>query len=91
MLTIHSHLTPHCHIVLATPGGELARMLKTVAETEAQPGLKFKVVESSGRTVRSQVQKSNSTATTGCDHTNCLACKAGRGEGGQCLKSKISI
>ena len=41
--------------VLSTPGGELA-MLKTVAENEVQPGLKFKVVKSGGRTVRRQVQ-----------------------------------
>ena len=75
--------------VPATPGGELAKMLKTVAENEAQPGLKFRIVESGGRTVKSQIQKSNPTATAGCDNADCLACKAGRGEGGQCLKSNI--
>ena len=75
--------------VPATPGGELAQMLRDVAETEAQNGLKFKVVESGGRSVVQHVQKSNPTATPGCDNADCVACKGGRGAGGNCLKSNI--
>ena len=73
----------------ATPRGELARQLKDIAEKETEAGLKFKVVEYGGRTVNSEVQKSNPTATPGCDHNDCLACQEGRGKGGPCLKSNI--
>ena len=73
----------------ATPNGELAQMLRTVAENEAQEGLKFKVVESGGRSVVQQVQRSNPMATPGCDNADCVACKPGRGAGGNCLKPNI--
>ena len=55
-------------------------MLKEVAKSEAQPGLKFKVVESGGRTVKSSVQQSNPTTISGCQSGDCVACK---GVGGQ--------
>ena len=42
--------------VPATPGGELAEMLRKVVEDEAEPDLRFNVVESGGRTVKSEVQ-----------------------------------
>ena len=75
--------------VPATPGGELAQMLRKTVEEEAEPGFKFKVLESGGRTIKSQLQKSNPTATPGCDNLDCLACKDGRGKGGSCLKTNI--
>ena len=75
--------------VPATPGGELAKQLKNIAESEAEAGLKFKVVEYGGPTVKSKVQKSNPTSTAGCDNQDCLACKEGRGKGGPCLKSNV--
>ena len=68
--------------VPATPGGELAQMLRKVVEDEADSELRFKVVESGGRTIKSILQKSNPTATPGCANRDCLACKDGRGEGG---------
>ena len=64
-------------------------MLRKVVDNEAEPDLKFKVMESGGRTVKSEVQKSNPTATPGCDNLDCLACKEERGKGGRCLKSNV--
>ena len=57
--------------------------------TEKQEGLKFKVVESWGRSIAREVQKSNPTATPGCSNTDCVACKPGRGAGGNCLRPNI--
>ena len=76
-------------MVPSTPGGELANMLREVADQEAQEGMKFKIVETGGRTVKSDVQKSNPTATPGCADSDCLPCKEGRGGGGQCRKTNI--
>ena len=73
----------------ATPGGELAKIVREVAECEAEPGLKFKVVESGGRSIAQQVQRSNPTATPGCQNSDCLACKTCPGAGGDCLKSNV--
>ena len=73
-----------------TPNGELARQLKEIAETEAEDGVQFRIVETGGRSVKSVVQISNPTATAGCVNTGCLACKTGRGVGGNCQKSSIN-
>ena len=35
------------------------------------------------------VQSSNPTGLPGCHNTDCLACKAGPGNGGNCLKSNV--
>ena len=45
---------------------KLAKLLREVAENESEDGLKFKVVETGGRTIKSIVQKPNPTATPGC-------------------------
>ena len=60
-----------------------------MAEKEAESGLMFKIVESGGRTVMHTVQSSNPTGSPGCHNTDCLACKAGPGAGGNCLKSNV--
>ena len=73
-----------------TPNGELARQLKEIAETEAEDGVQFRIVETGGRSIKSVVQISNPTATAGCVDTGCLACKTGRGVGGNCQKSSIN-
>ena len=75
--------------VPATPGGELAKELKAIAEREEVAGMKFKIVETGGTTVKQTVQKSNPTATPGCPFNDCLACKNGRGKGGMCLQSNV--
>ena len=72
-----------------TPNGELARELRMIADREAELGVKFKVIESGGLTIRRQVQKSNPTANTGCQDDRCYACKFGQGEGGNCTRSNI--
>ena len=76
-------------IVPATPNGELAKVLREVAEKESEVGLKFRVMEGGGRTVKSVVQKSNPTASPGCGYQDCMACQDGPGEGGNCLRSNV--
>ena len=51
--------------------------------------MKFKVIESGGRTIKQEVQRSNPTATPGCDRGDCLVCVDGRGKGGNCHKSNV--
>ena len=50
-------------------------MLREVTKSEAQSGLKFKVVESGRRTVKSNMQQSNPTTIGGCQIGDCVACK----------------
>ena len=76
-------------IIPPTPNNELLTMLRDVARSEAQPGMKFKIVEGGGRTVQSAVQNSNPTGGGGCQAGDCLACKGGRGAGGSCRKSNV--
>ena len=58
-------------IVPATPGSELAEKMRAVCEAEAIPGLRFKVVERGGVTIKRQLQKSNPTASNTCGRSNC--------------------
>ena len=74
-------------MVPSTPNGELMKIMREVAEKESEPGLKFKIIETGGRTVKREVQKSNPTATPGCSSGDCMACKRGRGKGGGCRRS----
>ena len=67
-----------------TPNSELALSLKAVADSEAEAGVKFKIVETGGLSIKSVLQRSNPLETPGCDDEECLPCKPGRGEGGQC-------
>ena len=76
------HIAPI--FVPPTPNGELARALKNIADSEAEAGVHFKVVETGGSTVQSRVQQSNPLGTPGCGDAGCIACKPGRGEGGDC-------
>ena len=59
-------------IVPATPGSELAKTLRVIAEGEAAERIQFKVIETGGLTIKSEVQRSNPTATAGCLEQNCL-------------------
>ena len=74
-------------IIPSTPNSELLIMLREVAETEALPGLKFKIVEKGGRTVKRKVQIANPTASGSCQAGDCVACKGGRGT--RCRKSNV--
>ena len=73
-----------------TPNGELAARLRQIVESEAEAGVSFKIVETGGMSMKSQVQKSNPTETVGCEENDCLACRTGRGEGGNCHKSGVN-
>ena len=73
-----------------TPNGELAQALRDIAEREAEAGVKFRIVESGGTTVKSMTQKSNPTATIGCNDAGCLPCKTGKGDGGNCRRCGIN-
>ena len=64
-------------------------MLKAIANVEEVPDMMFKIIESGGKTVKQEVQRSNPTATAGCDRGDCLACLDGRGKGGNCQKSNV--
>ena len=64
--------------------------MREVAKREARGGINFKVVEMGGRTLKSELQRSNPTATPGCTKNDCVACEPGRGEGGQCHRSNIN-
>ena len=76
--------------VPSTPNGELASLLRTVVEEEGRSsGLKFKIVEEGGVTIKKRVQKSNPTATPGCAEVDCIPCKGERGAGGNCRQSNI--
>ena len=78
-------------IVPATPGGELARRLREVAEAEAIPGLKFKISERGGMTIERQLQKSNPTGSSECGRPTCGPCSQPGGNGGSKLCQKNNI
>ena len=67
-----------------TPNSELANSLKAIADKEAEAGVHFKIIETGGLSMRSVLQRSNPLQTAGCEDTDCLPCKPGRGEGGNC-------
>ena len=76
-------------IIPPTPNGELLRMLKDVAETEAIPGMKFKIVESGGRTIQRTIQRSNPTASSSCHRGDCVACVGATECNSSCRKSNV--
>ena len=77
-------------IIPSTPNSELLNILKEVAKSEAEPGLKFRVVERGGVPVKRQVQNANPTGQMGCQSIDCPACHWGRGQGGNCRRSNVS-
>ena len=76
--------------VPATPTGELAKELRGIVEKESIEGVKFRIVEMGGRSIKNQLQRSNPTRTKGCPNGDCLPCSEGRGKGGNCLKSNVT-
>ena len=76
------HIAPI--FVPPTPNSELANSLRIIAENEAELGVKFKIVETGGLSMKSIMQKSNPLKNIGCDNQDCLPCKDGRGAGGDC-------
>ena len=76
-------------IIPATPGGELARRLRKIAEEESVPGVNFKVVERGGKTLVRQLQNPNPTATTECNKPKCIPCGQ-PGGGRSCHRNNIT-
>ena len=75
-------------IIPTTPNSELMSILSHVAKEEALPGMKFKIVESGGKTVKRSIQKSNPTSSGVCQSGDCVVCRGGEG-GGSCRKSNV--
>ena len=82
------HIAPI--FVPTTPGGTLMKMMRKVAEDEGKEGIKFKVMEVGGRTMKRDLQRSNPTATKGCSESDCIACKEERGKGGECRRNNVN-
>ena len=73
-----------------TPNSELAISLKTIADSEAEAGVHFRIIETGGLSMRSVLQKSNPLETAGCESQDCLQCEHCRGEGGNCQACGIN-
>ena len=82
------HIAPI--FVPATPGSLLLKALRQVAEKEGKEGIRFNVVETGGRTMKRELQKSNPTAPPGCSKDDCLCCVGERGRGGPCHKANVN-
>ena len=63
-----------------TPNSEFASLMKEVAEREAEAGVKFKIIETAGLSMRRVLQVSNPLESAGCTSPSFLPCKNGRGE-----------
>ena len=66
----------------ATPNSQLLKEMRKVAEEEGIEGMRFNIIESGGTTLKNELQKSNPTATKGCDKEDCLCCAEEKGKGG---------
>ena len=75
-------------MVSPTPGSELANRLQQVLNKNPGP-VKIKVQEQGGVKIKTKLQKSNPNKTRGCDCNDCLACKHGRGSGGECRRNNV--
>ena len=75
-------------MVNPTPGGELAEQLQEVLKKNPGP-VKIKIQEQGGTKVKNMLQKPNPTKTRGCESDDCIACKNGRGLGGECRRNNV--
>ena len=76
--------------VPATPDSRLLKMMRKAAEETEKKGVKFNMVEMGGRTIKSELQRSNPTATPGCTKADCPCCEDERGKGGQCHRNNVN-
>ena len=53
--------------------------LKTIADSVAEAGVHFRIIETGGLSMRSVLQKLNPLETAGCESHDCLPCEHGRG------------
>ena len=82
------HIAPI--FVPTTPGGVLIKRMRRVAEEEGKEGIEYKIMEVRGRTIIREVQRSNPTATQGCNDRYCIACNEQKGKGGDCRRNNVS-
>ena len=82
------HIAPI--FVPPTPGSQLLKQMRAVAEKEGRNGIRFNIVENGGGTLKREIQRSNPTAAKGCDKEDCLCCKEERGKGGQCHRASVN-
>ena len=75
-------------MVNATPNGELARQFRDVVQKNPGP-VKIKIMERGGRQIKSILQRNNPSKSKGCESLECLVCKHGRGEGGDCRRNSV--
>ena len=65
-------------IIPATPNSELAKILRTIADQEALPNMRFKIVEKGGRRLENVLSKPNPTASDQCVRAEtCVSCQQG--------------
>ena len=75
-------------LVKPTPGGELAKRYQQVVDRNPGP-VKIKIQEQGGVKVKNKLQRNNPNRTKGCVSTDCMACRTGRGEGGECRNNNV--
>ena len=76
----------------ATPDSELAEQAKKVVEEEApRLGLRVKVVEKGGTSLKRQVVRTDMSAGEPCKQSDCSACLSNPGEGGGLLHQRSGV
>ena len=75
-------------MVNPTSEGELSTRLQCVINDNPGP-VKIKIQEQGGIQVKTRLQKTNPGRTKGCNSEDCLACKHGRGKGGECRRNNV--
>ena len=75
-------------MVSPTPGGELAKTFQQIVNANPGP-VRIKIQEDGGITMKRKLQKTNPGRTVGCDSSDCLACKNGKGKGGDCRRNSV--
>ena len=71
--------------VPATPNSELYNLLKPIAESENEAGIKVRLVEKGGPTIGKMLQRPNPSASEGCGKEECKMCSQ-PGGGKMCHK-----
>ena len=76
--------------VPVTPGSQLLKEMRKVAEREGKEGIVFNIVEGGGGILKRELQRSNPTVDPGCTKVACPCCVGKRGEGGQCHRANVN-
>ena len=82
------HIAPI--FVPSTPDSELLKAMRQIAKEEGKQGVRFNIIETGGITMKRSLQRSNPTATPGCQKEDCMCCAEGRGKGGQCHRTNVN-